>query len=147
MITNAAILAIILAASLTIGLKAYVLFQFPVIFPAGVARVWLFYVQHHFEGVYWARHYRWDRKRASLQGSSYCKLPKVIQWVTGNIGLHHIHHLQPRIPNYHLQRRFDETRALLPVEPLTLRRGTGCIRLKLWDEKNEKLVSFNAACA
>ncbi len=147
MITNAAILAIIVAAGLTIGLKAYALIQLPVIFLAGVMGVWLFYIQHQFEGVYWARHDQWDPIRASLHGSSYYKLPKVIQWLTGNIGLHHIHHLRPRIPNYNLQRCFDDTRSFLQIEPLTIRKSIGCLQLKLWDEEKQKLVGFKAACA
>jgi len=140
--TNAAILAIIVIAGLTIGFKAYVLIQLPVIFLAGVTGVWLFYVQHQFEGAYWSRHDQWDWITASLQGSSYYKLPKVLQWITGNIGLHHIHHLRPRIPNYNLQRCYDETPSLAAVKPLTLLESFECLRLKLWDEKKQKLVSF-----
>jgi omega-6 fatty acid desaturase (delta-12 desaturase) len=142
--TNAAILVIILTASLTIGFKTYVLIQFPVIFMAGVTGVWLFYVQHQFEGTYWARHDQWDWVTASLQGSSYYKLPKVLQWITGNIGLHHIHHLRPRIPNYNLQRCYDETPSLSAVKPLTLFKSFKCLRLKLWDEKKQKLVGFRS---
>ena len=145
--TNAAIAIIILVASLTIGFKAYALIQFPVIFFAGVIGVWLFYIQHQFEGVYWSRHDQWDPIKASLHGSSYYKLPKVIQWFTGNIGLHHIHHLRSRIPNYNLQRAYDDTKAFLDVEPLTIRKSFTCLRLKLWDEKGQKLVGFKSAYA
>jgi len=146
-ITNAAIAIIILVASLTIGFKAYALIQFPVIFFAGVIGVWLFYVQHQFEGVYWSRNDRWDPIKASLQGSSYYKLPKILQWFTGNIGLHHIHHLRARIPNYNLQRAYDDTKPYLNVEPLTIRKSITCLRLKLWDEKGQKLVGFKSAYA
>jgi omega-6 fatty acid desaturase (delta-12 desaturase) len=144
-ITNAAIVTIIVVASLTIGFKAYALIQFPVIFMAGVIGVWLFYIQHQFEGVYWKRHDQWDSITASLQGSSYYKLPKVLQWFTGNIGLHHVHHLRPRIPNYNLQRACDDTKAFLDVEPLTIPKSITCLRLKLWDEKGQKLVGFKSA--
>jgi omega-6 fatty acid desaturase (delta-12 desaturase) len=147
MITNAAILVIIVAASLTIGFKAYALIQFPIIFFAGVIGVWLFYIQHQFEGVYWSRHDQWDPIKASLYGSSYYKLPKVIQWFTGNIGIHHIHHLRSRIPNYNLQKAYDDTQDLLDVEPLTIRKSISCLRLKLWDEKGQKLVGFKSAYA
>jgi omega-6 fatty acid desaturase (delta-12 desaturase) len=146
-ITNAAIAMIILIASLTIGFKAYALIQFPVIFFAGVIGVWLFYVQHQFEGVYWSRHDQWDPIKASLHGSSFYKLPKVIQWFTGNIGLHHIHHLRSRIPNYNLQRAYEDTKVFLDVEPLTIRKSITCLRLKLWDEKGQKLVGFKSAYA
>ena len=146
-ITNAAIAIIILVASLTIGFKAYALIQFPVIFFAGVIGVWLFYIQHQFDGVYWSRHGQWDPIKASLYGSSYYKLPKVIQWFTGNIGLHHIHHLRARIPNYNLQRAYDDTKIYLNVAPLTIRKSITCLRLKLWDEKRRKLVGFKSAYA
>ena len=146
-VTNAAIAIIILIASLTIGFKAYALIQFPVIFFAGVIGVWLFYIQHQFEGVYWSRHERWDPIEASLYGSSYYKLPKALQWVTGNIGLHHIHHLRARIPNYNLQKAYDDAKTYLNVEPLTLRNSIGCLRLKLWDEKGRKMVGFKLAHA
>jgi omega-6 fatty acid desaturase (delta-12 desaturase) len=143
-ITNAAIATIIVVASLTIGFKAYALIQFPVIFFAGVIGVWLFYVQHQFEGVYWSRHDQWDSMTASLQGSSYYKLPKVLQWFTGNIGLHHVHHLRARIPNYNLQGCYNQTPALETVAPITIRRSLRCLRLKLWDEKQQKLVGFRS---
>jgi len=146
-ITNAAIAIIIVAASLTIGFKTYALIQFPVIFFAGVIGVWLFYIQHQFEGVYWSRHDHWDPIKASLHGSSYYKLPSVLQWFTGNIGLHHIHHLRARIPNYNLQRAFDDTKAFLEVEPLTIRKSINCLQLKLWDEKGQKLIGFKSAYA
>jgi omega-6 fatty acid desaturase (delta-12 desaturase) len=146
-ITNAAIMAIVVVASLTIGFKAYALIQFPVIFMAGVIGVWLFYIQHQFEGVCWKRHDQWDPIKASLYGSSYYKLPKVLRWFTGNIGLHHIHHLRSRIPNYNLQRACDDTKAFMDIEPLTLRKSITCLQLKLWDEKGQKLVRFKSAYA
>jgi omega-6 fatty acid desaturase (delta-12 desaturase) len=145
--TNAAIAIIIIVASLTIGFEAYALIQFPIIFLAGVIGVWLFYIQHQFEGVYWSRHDQWNPEKASLYGSSYYKLPKVIQWFTGNIGLHHIHHLRARIPNYNLQSAYEDTKALVDVEPLTLRKSIACLRLKLWDEKSQKLVGFKSVFA
>jgi len=146
-ITNAAITVIILVASFTIGFKAYAIIQLPAIFFAGVIGVWLFYIQHQFEGVYWSRHDQWDPIKASLQGSSYYKLPKLLQWFTGNIGLHHIHHLRSRIPNYNLQGAYDDTKDLLKVEPLTIRKSIACLQLKLWDEKKQKLVGFKSVYA
>ena len=143
-ITNLALLAIILVASQTIGLRTYLLIQLPVILIAATGGIWLFYVQHQFEGVYWARHEEWNPIKASLQGSSYYKLPKIVQWFTGNIGLHHIHHIRPRIPNYNLQRCYDETPAFQAVKPITLRSSLRSLWLNLYDEQSGKLVSFRA---
>ena len=140
--TNLALLAIVLLASLTIGLGTYIAIQLPILIIGGAAGIWLFYVQHQFEGVYWARDGEWSSTRAALEGSSYYRLPKVLQWFTGNIGLHHIHHIRPRIPNYHLQRCYDEIPALQAVEPLTLRASLRSLRLRLWDEERQRLVSF-----
>ncbi len=112
---------------------------------AGTVGVWLFYVQHQYEGVYWARHGDWDPMRASLEGSSYYKLPKVLQWITGNIGLHHIHHFRPRIPNYNLQECLEGESVFRAVEPLTIRRSLKSLGLNLWDEKAQALVSFRSA--
>ena len=105
--------------------------------------VWLFYIQHQFEGVYWARQPEWDFFRAALEGSSYYQLPQWLHWYTGNIGLHHLHHLRPRIPNYHLQQAFRETPAVQAVKPVTLRGGLKSLRLNLYDEHRKQLVSFH----
>jgi hypothetical protein len=105
--TNAGLVAALLVAHLTIGLPTLLVIQLPTLLLAGAAGVWLFYVQHQFEDVYWAHREAWEPMRAALEGSSYYKLPKVLQWFTGNIGLHHIHHVQPRIPSYNLQRCQD----------------------------------------
>jgi omega-6 fatty acid desaturase (delta-12 desaturase) len=142
--TNVAILAIIALAGATIGLRAYALVQLPMILLAATVGVWLFYVQHQFEGVYWARQSEWDPARAALEGSSYYKLPKVLQWFSGNIGFHHIHHVRPRIPNYNLQRCYDEVPEMRAVEPLTLARSLGSMWLDLWDEERRELVSFRS---
>jgi omega-6 fatty acid desaturase (delta-12 desaturase) len=111
---------------------------------AGAMGVWLFYVQHQYEGVYWARHEEWEPLRAALEGSSYYKLPGLLQWITGSIGLHHIHHVQPKIPNYHLQRCQDDVEAFHSVEPITLRTSLWSLTRHLWDEKRGKLISFRA---
>jgi acyl-lipid omega-6 desaturase (Delta-12 desaturase) len=142
--TDMAILAIIAGASMTIGLRTYLLIQVPIMATAGAIGVWLFYVQHQFEGVYWARHENWDPVRVALEGSSYYRLPKVLQWFTSNIGLHHIHHLHPLIPNYHLQGFYDAEPAAQAVQPVTIRRSLKSLRFNLWDEKEQKLVSFRS---
>ena len=143
-VTNLVILVIILAATLTIGLRTYLLIQLPIILIAGAIGVWLFYVQHQFEGVYWSRHENWDPLKAALKGSSYYKLPKVLQWFTGHIGLHHVHHVLPRVPNYKLQQCYEASPVMQDVLPLTLSRSLKSVHLNLWDERQQKLVSFSS---
>lgn len=144
MFTNLAIVAIIGVVGLAIGFWTYIAIQLPIILIAGTIGVWLFYVQHQFEGAYWARHEVWDPLRASLEGSSYYKLPGVLQWFTGNIGLHHIHHIRPGIPNYRLQECYNGIQALQAVKPLTLRTSLKSLWMNLWDEKRQKMVSFRS---
>ena len=142
--TDAALLAVVLVAGLTVGLRPWLLATAPVWIIAWMVGVWIFYVQHQFAGVYWARQAEWDFFHAALAGSSYYRLPKVLQWFTGNIGLHHLHHLRPRIPNYHLQQAYDATPAVQQVAPLTLRSSLTSLRLNLYDEHQQQLVSFHA---
>ena len=118
--------------------------ELPIVALSGTIGIWLFYVQHQYELVYWENHPEWDPMKAALEGSSYYKLPKVMQWFTGNIGLHHLHHLRPRIPNYYLQACFDNTPALHDVETLTFVTSLKSLFLNLWDETNQRLVSFSA---
>ena len=141
-LTNLAIAGIIVAAAFTIGIKDYLLIQGPVFFVGGAGGVWLFYIQHQFDPSYWARTVDWDSMAAAMQGSSYYKLPPVLQWISGNIGLHHIHHLRPRIPNYNLQQCLDSTPQLQLPDPLLLGPSLRSVRLKLWDEKRKLLLSF-----
>jgi len=134
------VMAAILIAWL--GLKAYLILQLTVVITAGTAGVWLFYVQHQFEGVYWERGETWDATDAALRGSSFYKLPKVLQWFSGNIGFHHIHHLSPRIPNYHLETCHRADDLFQAVTPITLRASLKSFTFRLWDEHQRKLVSF-----
>jgi omega-6 fatty acid desaturase (delta-12 desaturase) len=143
-ITNLALLAIVLLASLTIGLGTYLAIQLPVLFMAGTAGLWLFYVQHQYQDVYWARDDAWDPVQSALEGSSYYKLPRPLQWITGNIGLHHIHHLRPRIPNYALQACYDAIPAMQAVRPLTFFESLKSLSMNLWDEGQQKMVGFRA---
>ncbi len=144
MVTNLALVGIFAAVALTLGWKAYVLVQLPVIVISWTVGVWLFYVQHQYEDTYWTRHEDRDPLQAALKGSSYYKLPRVLQWFTGSIGLHHIHHLRPRIPNYHLQACQDSVPVLQSVKPLTVGRSLRSVAMNLWDEQNQKMVSFRA---
>ena len=141
-LTNLGILGIILAAGLFFGFRTFFLIQLPVIFFGGALGLWLFYVQHQFEGVYWARHENWVRIKAAMEGSSYYKLPKILQWFTGNIGFHFIHHIRPLIPNYALEASYRSDPGFQSVKPLTLLNSLRTMRLRLWDEKNGRLISF-----
>jgi omega-6 fatty acid desaturase (delta-12 desaturase) len=126
-----------------IGWQAYLLVEVPILLMACGAGVWLFYIQHNFEPTYWARHEDWEFYRACMDGSSYYKLPKVLQWFTGNIGFHHIHHLSPKIPNYKLEQCLLEN-PVFQVKPLTIRKSLRSLSFRLWDEKRKMLVGWNA---
>ncbi|HME61827.1 MAG TPA: fatty acid desaturase, partial [Candidatus Binatia bacterium] len=145
--TNVAILLIVGIATGTIGLPAYLLIQLPIIVIAGSVGLWLFYIQHQFENAYWVRHESWDPMRVALEGSSYFKLPKILQWFTGNIGLHHIHHVRPSIPNYNLQQCQDDLPEFQAVKAITLRTSIRSLQLGLFDPENRKLVSFRSLAA
>jgi len=142
--TNIALLLVIAIATWTIGLETYLSVQLPIILIAGGLGLSLFYIQHQFDNVYWVRHGSWDPMRVALEGSSYFKLPKIFQWFTGNIGLHHIHHVRPSIPNYNLQQCHDEVPIFQGVSAITLWTSFRSLRLGLCDEKNQKLVSFRS---
>jgi omega-6 fatty acid desaturase (delta-12 desaturase) len=115
----------------------------PAFLLAGSAGVWLFYVQHQFEDAYWRPGQEWDYATSALKGSTYLRLPKVLQWFTGNIGLHHIHHLSPRIPNYRLQRCHDENPMFQEVPTIGFWSGVKSLSLKLWDEERGRLIRFS----
>lgn len=143
--TNVALAVGVGALCLLIGWQAYLLVQLPLVVLAGGTGIWLFYVQHQFEDVYWETGERWSYADAALRGSSYLKLPKVLQFFTGNIGLHHVHHLSARIPNYNLQRAHDENPIFHGVPTLTLADGVRAVRLKLYDEERRRMVTFAQA--
>jgi len=142
--TNLAIVLVAVGMSWIFGLKAYLLLQLVVLMVAGTAGVWLFYVQHQFEGVYWERKADWDYSTAALQGSSFYKLPKVLQWFSGNIGFHHIHHLSPRIPNYRLEKCYQAEPLFQTVKPVTFLSSFKSFKFRLWDEQRRKLVGYGA---
>ena len=141
-LTNAAILFGIVGMGHWIGFKTFFLIQLTIIPIAASIGVWLFYVQHQFPGAYWARSAQWKYSDAALQGSSFYKLPKVLQWFTGNIGFHHIHHLSPRIPNYHLQRCHEADPFFETIPPLTLFASFKAMSYRLWDEQRMVFVSY-----
>jgi acyl-lipid omega-6 desaturase (Delta-12 desaturase) len=137
--------AAIAALCLWIGWSDFLLVQIPTITLAGAIGIWLFYVQHQFEDTYWQSSDEWSYAEAALRGSSYLVLPKVLQFFTGNIGLHHVHHLSARVPNYNLQRAHEANPVFHDVPTLTLWEGVKAVRLKLWDEKAGRLVTWREA--
>lgn len=140
--TNLSLGILITGVILLTGWKEFLLIQLPITIIATSAGNWLFYVQHQFEDTYWAEGKTWDYTTAALKGSSYYKLPKVLQWFTGNIGFHHIHHLSPKIPNYMLEKCHYENSIFQKSVTLTLRSSLKSTFLTLWDEEKKKLIRF-----
>jgi omega-6 fatty acid desaturase (delta-12 desaturase) len=137
-----AILCMAASLSLVFGFTAYLVIQLIILMVAGGAGVWMFYVQHQFEDVYWERGENWSFTAAALQGSSFYKLPRILQWFSGNIGFHHIHHLSPRIPNYNLEKCHKANPLFQQVKPVTFLSSLKSITFRLWDEKGRKLVGY-----
>jgi acyl-lipid omega-6 desaturase (Delta-12 desaturase) len=140
--TNLVMLGGVVAMSWLYGFGPYLFMQLVVWIVAGAAGIWLFYVQHQFEDVYWERGEDWDYVAAALQGSSFYKLPRVLQWFSGNIGFHHIHHLSPRVPNYHLQKCHEADPVFRRVPPITMLASLRSMALRFWDESAGKLVGY-----
>jgi omega-6 fatty acid desaturase (delta-12 desaturase) len=145
LLNNIALAAVVTGLCLLIGPGEYFLIFAPAAWMAGAAGVFLFYVQHQFEDVYWRDGEEWSYAEAALRGSSYLRLPKVLQFFSGNIGFHHVHHLSARIPNYNLPRAHAENPMFHDVPTLSLWDGLRATRLKLWDEERGKLVTFAQA--
>ena len=141
-ITDLILLLLISGLILLMGWKAYLLIQVPVIYFATSLGVWLFYVQHQFEDVIWSRQKDWDYRKMAMEGSSFLKFPRILQWFSGNIGFHHIHHLSPRIPNYNLERCHQENELFSGIKPVTMVPSFRTMKLRLWDEKRGHLISF-----
>lgn len=141
-LTNLGLVAMFLGLGASFGFGAMVMVQLPIIVLAAIIGVWLFSVQHRFECTLWARRDDWDFVSASIEGSSFLKLPRVLQWFTGNIGFHHIHHLDPRIPNYRLQACHDANPALQGAPVLTLRASLRAGTYALWDEDQRRMIRF-----
>jgi len=140
--TNGAIAGVLVALAFLIGPIDLIKLQVPVTLVASAIGVWLFYIQHQFDGVHWSRGDDWHPDHAALYGSSYYSLPKVLQWLTANIGLHHIHHLCSRVPNYRLQECQDRVPELAQARRVTLLESLRCTRLALWDEAGKQLIRF-----
>lgn len=140
--TSLALAALVGLLCWGIGWHDLLLVEGPILYFSGMAGIWLFYVQHQFEDSYFETEDKWDYVRAALHGSSLYKLPRFLQWMTGNIGFHHIHHLGPRIPNYHLQRIHDGNPSLQQVPAIGLLASLRSLRYRVWDENNKKFVGF-----
>jgi len=139
--TNLVLVVIVTGMCLLFGWRNYLIVQLLVTFFGTSVGVWLFYVQHNFESVYWERHSQWDYFKASMQGSSFYRLPRLLQWFTGNIGFHHIHHLDSKIPNYNLPKAYREN-PIFRVKPLTLLSSLKCLKWRLYDEANRRLAGW-----
>ena len=140
--TNLGLALVIWGMIELIGLNAYLLIQLPILLIALASGVWLFYVQHQFEDVYWTRQDSWDILSTAVHGSSFYKLPAVLNWFTGNIGYHHVHHANPRVPNYYLSRCHRQIPALQTIEPIGFWRSLQSLTFRLYDERRNKLVGF-----
>jgi omega-6 fatty acid desaturase (delta-12 desaturase) len=145
MATNVALVLLVGGLCWALGWRAYLIVELPTIMLAGAAGIWLFYVQHQFEDAYWESSDNWSYADAALRGSSYLKLPRVLQFFSGNIGLHHVHHLSARIPNYNLQRAHDENPIFHGVPVISFRDGLRAVKLKLYDERQGRMVTFAGA--
>jgi omega-6 fatty acid desaturase (delta-12 desaturase) len=147
MATNLAI--VILAAGLIwlTGFSSFILVQLSVLVLAGSAGIWLFYVQHQFEETHWSQKPQWQFQDAALHGSSYYELPLVLRWLTANIGIHHVHHLSSRVPYYRLPEVLRDYPELRSIGHITILESLRCVKLVLWDEKRQRLISFREADA
>lgn len=125
-----------------VGWKAFLLIQVPVFYISAMLGIWLFYVQHQFEETYFEHDDEWSYVQAAVDGSSFYKLPKVLQWITGNIGFHHVHHLSPRVPNYYLEKAHEASPPLQKATTITLRTSFKALRFRLWDEEKRMFISF-----
>jgi omega-6 fatty acid desaturase (delta-12 desaturase) len=141
-LTNIAMVAAIIGLSLWIGPLAFIKIELPIVVMASALGVWLFYVQHQFEDTQFEKNASWDFTKMAIEGSSFYKLPKLFQWLTANIGYHHVHHANPRIPNYFLPKCHEATPDFKTVKPLTFINSIKTVHLKLWDEVQGKLIRF-----
>ncbi|MBR2565723.1 MAG: fatty acid desaturase [Paenibacillus sp.] len=141
-LTTVLIIALYSLMCWLIGWQAFVMVQAPVFFFSGFFGIWLFYVQHQFEETYFEHEDEWSYVKAAVEGSSYYKLPKLLQWISGNIGFHHVHHLSPRVPNYYLEEAHNATPPLQKATTITLRSSLVALRFRLWDEQNKQFISF-----
>lgn len=142
-LTNVLIVLLYAVMIWAVGWEAFLLIQGPIFYLSAVMGIWLFYVQHQFEDTYFEKEEEWSYVKAAVEGSSYYKLPKLFQWITGNIGFHHVHHLSPKIPNYYLEEAHESTPPLQKATTITLSTSFKALRFRLWDEYRKEFVSFS----
>lgn len=141
-ITNLAIVGSIALLCWGIGWQSFLLIQGPMFFFSGMAGIWLFYVQHNYEETYYENEAEWDYVKAAMHGSSFYNLPRILHWITGNIGYHHIHHLSPRVPNYYLKKVHNKNAALRNVQTITLKTSLESLKFRIWSEESKKFIQF-----
>lgn len=141
-LTNALIAALYALMIWAIGWQAFLLVQGPIFFVSGLLGIWLFYVQHQFEDSYFENEAEWSYVQAAVEGSSYYKLPRLLQWITGNIGFHHVHHLNPKVPNYNLEKAHLATPPLQKAATITIGTSLQSLRFRLWDEEGKTFVGY-----
>jgi omega-6 fatty acid desaturase (delta-12 desaturase) len=140
--TNAAITGLIVGMALMVGLGEFAKVQLPLVLLSSTAGVWLFYIQHQYEHAYWKRDQSWSFYQAALLGSSYYRLPKFLQWITANISVHHVHHLNSKVPNYRLQECLERVPELNRARRITILESLKCATLSLWDEDSQIMIRF-----
>ncbi|MGQ8337195.1 fatty acid desaturase [Sunxiuqinia sp. A32] len=141
--TNLILISIFIVMGSIIGFGTYLIVQLSILYIASMIGLWLFYLQHQYENVNWFRNSEWDFQTVALSGSSFLKFPKILHWFSGNIGFHHIHHINARIPNYHLEKCYKDIPIFQQVKPVTFRISLKSLKLRLWDEKKQKLVAYS----
>ncbi len=141
-LTNVSIVALVTVLILLVGWQSFLMVHLPIMFVSGSLGIWLFYVQHQFEDSYFEDEEEWDYVKAAIDGSSYYKLPRVLQWITGNIGYHHVHHLSPKVPNYNLEDAHESTPPLQQATTITVKSSLKSIRFRLFDETNKNLSAL-----
>ena len=141
-LTNLGLLVLITGMSFIVGFFTFIIIQLIIVYLSAVVGIWLFYLQHQYDGVEWYRSHDWNYQTVALKGSSFVKFPKILQWFSGNIGFHHIHHLNAGIPNYNFEKCHVENHVFNDVEPVKFMDSLKTLKLRLWDEKQQKLVSF-----
>ncbi|MBW2316054.1 MAG: fatty acid desaturase [Deltaproteobacteria bacterium] len=143
--TDVAMVAVLFAIDPIVGWQKAILVHMAIALPAMTAGVWFFFVQHNFETTYWRRHDQWDFLSAALEGSSFYQIPKLLNWLTGDIAVHHVHHLNGRIPNYRLREVVADHPALNNVTRMEIWPSFRCALLHLWDEETQRMVGFATA--
>lgn len=141
-LTNLILVVLYAGLIVLIGWQSFVIVQGTIMFVAGALGIWLFYIQHTFEDSYFEEESEWDYVKAAVEGSSYYKLPRVLQWVTGNIGFHHVHHLSPRVPNYHLEEAHNSTPPLHRATTITLKSSLDSLKYKLYAPEKKHFITF-----